>query len=159
MSVFISHSTRDDLIATLVRLALHTRGVSSYADHFDSAAGSTRHITRLLVRRINDCTHLLAIITRATITSWWVPFEIGVARQGNRRITTFNRHRLILPDYLTEWPVLTSYDEFGAFAKTYLSDTQRMIIALEEKHASVTSEGLTSPDTFHRQLKTRLGQS
>lgn len=159
MSVFISHSTRNDRIATFVRLRLLARGISSYADHFDGAAASTRQITRLLVRRINDCTHLLAVITRATLTSWWVPFEIGVARQGDRRITTFNRDRLILPAYLTEWPILTSYKQFDDFAKAYLSDTQRMIIALDEKQASAGTELLSPPDTFHRQLKSQLGQT
>lgn len=33
-------------------------------------------------------------------------FEIGVARQGDRRITSFDDSTVELPEFLTEWPVM-----------------------------------------------------
>ena len=109
MPVFISHRTADDAKAQALALRLKTKhNILSYLDHFDPAASTTKKITDLLVDRINTCTHLMALITNQTVGSWWVPFEIGVARQGDRRITSFDNSTVALPEYLTEWPVLKS---------------------------------------------------
>src|SRR6185369_4061960 len=91
MPVFLSHRTADDAKAQALAARLKIRhNISCYLDHFDPAAVTTKAITDLLVGRINLCTHLMALITDQTVGSWWVPFEIGVARQGDKRITSFD---------------------------------------------------------------------
>src|SRR5262245_57071772 len=94
MPVFISHSTSDDKIARSVydRL-LSFHGIRCYIDDLDreaKAARGTRAITSLILSRLESCTHLLAVVTPNTITSWWVPFEIGVARRSPRAISTYS---------------------------------------------------------------------
>lgn len=103
------------------------------------------------------CTHLLALVTDNTKGSWWVPFEVGVARRAPRAISTFTNLLRGLPEYLTEWPVLrgeTAIDKFAAAYKAQIATARRM---LTEKYASF-GEQVRSVDSFHTRLKASLGQ-
>ena len=46
----------------------------------------------------------MALVSSTTAESWWVPFEIGVATDKERRITSFALAAVKLPDFLTVWP-------------------------------------------------------
>ena len=158
MPVFISHRTADDAKAQALAQRLMTRhNIKCYLDHFDPQARTTREITDLIVGRINICTHLLALITNATVGSWWVPFEIGVARQGDRRITSFDASSVALPEFLTEWPVMTTDAHLDLFAEAYHRD--RAAKPLKEKYASA-ARSISSADDFHARLKNavRMGR-
>ena len=47
---------------------------------------------------------LLAIVTNATNASWWVPFEIGVASETNKFLSTYGSPRVPMPSFLSVWP-------------------------------------------------------
>ena len=154
MPVFISHRTADDTKArSLAQRLLKNHKIVCYLDHFDPEAKTTREITDLIVSRINTCTHLMALITNSTMGSWWVPFEIGVARQGDRRITSFNSNAVRLPEFLTEWPVMMTDDDLDLFAEAYHRD--RAAKPIMERYASA-SRRITTPDEFHAVLKRAL---
>ena len=154
MPVFISHRTADDAKAQALAQRLQTKhNIRCYLDHFDPEAKTTREITDLIVSRINICTHLMALVTDSTVGSWWVPFEIGVARQGERRITTFDSSTVTLPEYLTEWPVMVIDSDLDLFAEAYHRD--RAAKPLMEKYASV-SRSISTPDQFHTALKSAI---
>lgn len=162
MPVFISHRTVDDPIAKQVYNRLtNVHGITCYLDDVDREAGvanASNRITALIVSRLNECTNLLALVTPNTKGSWWVPFEVGVARQAPRIITTFtNLGQSDLPQYLTEWPVLRGDNAVDTFATYYKKQVQVAKRSLVEKYASA-SEAASTVDTFHRQLKTALGQ-
>ncbi len=111
MPVFISHRTADDEIAKAVyqRLRFH-HNIECYIDDIDEElrrARGTAVVTSLIVERLNACTNLLAIVTQNTQGSWWVPFEVGIARQAPRVITSFTNQRdSAMPEFLLEWPRL-----------------------------------------------------
>lgn len=154
MPVFISHRTADDAKAQALAQRLHTKhNIRCYVNDFDPEAKTTREITNLIVNRINICTHLMALVTNATVGSWWVPFEIGVARQGERRITSFDSSTVELPEFLTEWPVMTSETDLDLFAEAYHRD--RAAKPLMEKYASA-SRSIHTPDEFHAALKSAI---
>jgi hypothetical protein len=162
MPVFISHRTADDAIARMVYNRLtYTHNIKCYLDDLDKEAGlldKSSKVTALIVNRLNECTNLLALVTQNTRGSWWVPFEVGVARQAPRIITSYtNLEQRDLPEYLTEWPVLRGDNAIDVFAKYYKQQASIVQRSLVEKRASV-SEGITGVDTFHRQLKAALGQ-
>lgn len=151
MPVFISHRTPDDSKAQALAHRLSTRhNIRCYLDHFDPEARTTREITNLIVGRINVCTHLMALVTNATVGSWWVPFEIGVARQGDRRFTSFDSSTVTLPEFLAEWPVMTTETDLDLFAEAYHRD--RAAKPIMEKYASGTRP-ISTADEFHAQLK------
>jgi hypothetical protein len=162
MPVFISHRTADDAIARAVRDRLtNTHGITCYLDDLDKEAGGANRsnaVTALIVRRLNECTNLLALVTQNTRGSWWVPFEVGVARQAPRVITSYtNLAQGELPEYLTEWPVLRGNDAIDTFARYYKQQSRVLNFSLVEKRASF-SEGVAAVNTFQNQLKAALGQ-
>ena len=162
MPVFISHRTADDKVAQDVAYRLkYVHGITCYVDDFDqeaSAARGTRRITSLIVARLDLCTHLLALVTENTKGSWWVPFEVGVARRAPRVISTFTNLYTGLPEFLTEWPVLrgdTAIDRFAELYKTHKAAASRVLL---EKRASVEDQ-ISLVDDFHSRLKVALGQT
>jgi hypothetical protein len=156
MPVFLSHRTADDNIAQAIatRLMSHHR-IFCYIDNFDPQTKTTTQVTSLILERINTCTHILALITNNTIGSWWVPFEVGVARQAQRRIASVDKSTQTLPEYLSEWPVLVGDGAIDTFAELYHEDKSAR--PLEEKHAPALRT-IGSAEEFHRRLKARLGQ-
>lgn len=159
MPVFISHRTADDELAQQVHdrlTGLHQ--IKCYVDNIDLETQNTKEITALLVRRLKECTNLLALVTENTRGSWWVPFEVGVAREAPRMITTYtNLTQGQLPEYLTEWPVLRGEWGIDQFAISYKKNSPNVKRAFIENRATAT-EGFTGVEGFHRQLKAALGQ-
>jgi hypothetical protein len=156
MPVFLSHRTADDQIAKSIasRLMNHHR-IFCYIDNFDPQTKTTTQVTSLILERINNCTHILALITNNTIGSWWVPFEVGVARQAQRRIASVDKSTQVLPEYLREWPVLVGESAIDAFADLYHEDQSAR--PLQEKRTAAQRTIATAED-FHRRLKAKLGQ-
>lgn len=162
MPVFISHRTADDALARQAANRLKNyHGIDCYIDDIDQElkrAQGTPAITALIVRRLNQCTNLLAIVTANTEGSWWVPFEVGVARQAPRVITTFtNQSDYSLPEFLREWPRLRGETAIDEFAALYKAQKQILRDQVLEKRA-MFSDQLNAVDRFHQQLKARLGQ-
>ena len=153
MPVFISHRTADDNKAQLIAVRLKERGILCYLDHFDPTLKSSHQITALLVERIRACTHLMALVTDATRNSWWVPFEVGVAREAPRRITSYDNSSQSLPEFLKEWPILRTQSDLDKFADAYHLDK-----AGQPERYAKTYRSITTPDQFHRELKAELSQ-
>jgi len=162
MPVFISHRTADNEIAQRVARRLkYQHNITVYIDDIDQELGraqGTPAITGLLVRRINDCTNLLAVVTQNTEGSWWVPFEIGVARQSPRVITTMtNVVDASLPEYLLEWPRLRGDAAVDTFAQLYKAQSRVLTEQVLQKRASASMQ-VSYVDQFQAGLKRALGQ-
>ena len=162
MPVFISHRTADDSIAQQVAFRLrHRHGIAVYIDDIDQQVSRTRGtpaITALLVRRVNECTNLLAIVTQNTRGSWWVPFEIGIARQAPRVITSFtNQADASLPEYLWDAPNIKNVSTVDTFARLYKQQQKVLTEQVLEKRASASTQ-VSYVDQFHTALKAALGQ-
>ena len=158
MPVFISHRTADDAVARLVYDRLtNVHGIRCYIDDLDREA-STKNITALIVSRVKQCTNLLALVSKNTQGSWWVPFEVGVAREAPRVITSYtNLLQEELPEFLTEWPVLRGTSAIDKFASLYKAKSELMKRAFSESRTAA-STSYPEVDSFHRQLKASLGQ-
>jgi len=161
MPVFISHRTADNAIALQVATRLiNTHGIKCYIDDIDQRLKSAtqQEVTRILVDRVNQCTNLLAVITANTEGSWWVPFEIGVAKQAPRVICSItNQVDSALPGYLMEWPRLRGDRAIDQFAKLYKLQQKALTENVLEKRATASMQ-LNTVDGFHRSLKAALGQ-
>ena len=102
---------------------LSNRGILFYLDVLDTELETVDDLTNRLVDKIRQSTHLLAVVSQYTVQSWWVPFEIGVATELDRRLTTYAIASVQLPDYLRRWPVLTLPHHLKLFADLYDLDT------------------------------------
>ena len=162
MPVFISHRTQDDEIARKIYLYLrYDKGITCYIDDFDEdaeVARETDRITDRILEQLDSCTHLLALVTENTEGSWWVPFEIGVARRAPRVISTFtNIYGSDLPEYLREWPILrndNALDEYAKIYHTYKNETNQLF-----QESVQLPNRREFADRAHRRLKRRLNQT
>ncbi len=159
MTVFISYRHTDRLLAQQIDARLKQQRISTYLDVLDDESGTTEDITSVITQRVADCSHLLAIISRETALSWWVPFEIGEATIIDRRIAAFRVGSAGLPDYLKKWPVLATGADLDFFIEEYKRDRSRLeeSISLESILGSVTGKRAFAND-FHEKLKARVGR-
>ena len=118
--VFISHKGSDIDKAEKVGEILYECGVMGYLDTRDpEVEGDGPELEGHLRRVIGLTKHTLAVVSQATLTSWWVPFELGVARETNSSLATrlvVPEYRIELPSYLRTWPILVSDDELKQWA-------------------------------------------
>lgn len=167
MPVFISHRTMDDSLAKRIYNRLTT--VHSIQCWIDDILPSQppEKITSVVIENINKCTHLLVVMTDNTQGSWWVPYEIGVAEQGERAISTYSEMaNLKLPEFLWHWPVLMGDSAIDRFAQIYKQERivvealntsrghEKIANSVNFSAASIRS----SPAQFHSKLKSALGQ-
>lgn len=101
MKVFISHQQNDSEIATQIYNKLRLHNVEAYLDVFDNALVSnsqalTEHL-KSIVRKSSD---ILVVMSDRTKSSWWVPFEIGIAANQDLPTVTYLQDYVTLPEYL-----------------------------------------------------------
>lgn len=89
MPVFISHKKLNREGAIGIASYLKSRGIKCYVDEFDPSLQTTSDITSAIINRVKAWTHLMAVVSENTNSSWWVPFEIGVASEVGNRIVSF----------------------------------------------------------------------
>lgn len=107
-STFISYQSDDRDEAVRIAGVIGSTGHECYIDAFDpSVDGDGPELEEYLRDVIGRCGSLLAVVSRTTKSSWWVPLEIGVALHERKYIATYRFTTDQLPSYLWLRPVLT----------------------------------------------------
>ncbi len=125
---FISHKGDDMRLAEQVGDILNEKGVYGYLDKWDPEVDGDSPGLEIHIRDvIRETPSIIAVVTENTPLSWWVPFEIGVARETKSQIATFlwvNEYSskvVVLPSYLKRWPILASNRELEMWAQELAS--------------------------------------
>ncbi len=160
MPVFLSYYRLDEQKARAIHDRLtRIHGVSTYIDVLDQEMRSASDVTGLILSRLSSCTHIMALLSSATVQSWWVPFEIGAATQNERRIVSYNASyvsREDLPGYLKLWPILRSIEDLDRFAHRYKQD--RLPLEKSQRLTEAKAAAIQSANEFHRLLKFDISQ-
>ena len=114
MKVFISHQKRDKNEAEQIANYLKKAGILVYFDEYDcelqiaTRTNNPNGVVKAIKNGINSSTHMLCIVSPNTLSSTWVPFEIGyghdvvhVATLTLKGISNFE-----LPDYVKINPII-----------------------------------------------------
>ena len=113
-----AHQHPAESVAT--RLSIH--GCPCYLDTLDpNLDGESEDLESYLRGIIGQCASLMAMVSRTTKTSWWVPLEIGVALEKRKHLGTYLLDQENLPSYLWQWPMLRT----GEDAVKWAQDTRR----------------------------------
>lgn len=156
MPVFISYRHTDRASALAINDRLQREQITTYLDVLDAESRTTDDITQVISTHIRACTHLIALVSKNTSQSWWVPFEIGEATIIDRRISTFQAGEADLPEYLEKWPIMRTARDIDLFVTSYrLEKTLSRAIVGNESFESTTSSR-SNADKFHADLKARL---
>lgn len=133
--VFVSHTTDDDELVEDVARCVRSYGLTAWvdSDHLapdDDGPSMGERIKDVIGR--SYC--LLAVVTGATSRSWWVPFEIGIASDKNRFLSTYGSPRVDLPSFLEVWPRVENHGE--------LHDWCVQVKAMKSRYAPTSREGI-----------------
>lgn len=156
--MFVSHQRADSALAAAIAGRLKgVHGIDSYLDLIDpdgSKAGE--NLGEYIRQQLGKCTQLLAVVSTNTKTSWWVPWEIGVATEKYQPIATYAGDSTSLPEYLKKWPYLRTTAELDIYA-----EVSKTTDASLRRRRSYKSEELAKSETvgdFYSAIRTRLGQ-
>jgi hypothetical protein len=156
MPVFISYHRPDEQRAKNIHLLLRASSVEAYLDVLDPQLQGHEGVTKRIVDALERCTHLLAMISNTTVASWWVPFEVGVATEKTRRITSYDVSTVALPEFLKIWPVITNSEGLNRFIRRYKEDSS--VLKKSYKMSEAARSSVQTASDFHRLLKSDLGQ-
>lgn len=157
--VFISHKHSDADIALRVSRRVEAKGLSTYLDAVDPALGKDGpQLADYLLERMDECQQLIAVVSSATVLSWWVPWEIGVGSEKGFRMASFLEESVDLPTYLGKWPRLRTMreiDTYCALSKTVNAEIQNATKSLmtESEKLSIRRDGAAE---FHKELSLAL---
>ncbi|WPZ34527.1 toll/interleukin-1 receptor domain-containing protein [Thalassobaculum sp. OXR-137] len=159
VKVFISHQQSDS--ETAGRIAYRLRAVHQIECYLDVIDPNTRQAGNELgdyIRmQLGTCTQLLAVVSESTKTSWWVPWEIGVATEKDQPIATFSTGFYVtLPEYLKKWPYLQSERDLDEYARVS-KETDRALTSRKTHLREAVAQHQSTAD-FYRVLRSRLGQ-
>ena len=120
--VFLSHKGEDIRRADAVGKTLHFNGLRVYLDIWDPRVeGDSPELEDYLRHTIRETSAISALVTENTPLSWWVPFEIEVARETGSQIATFLEMNAFtsveLPSYLRKWPIFASEQSLHMWAR------------------------------------------
>lgn len=123
--VFLSHRLADSDVTREIAEYFEFLGLNHYFDEKDEvlkelvACGHSNDVALVesIDRGLAHSSHLLAILSSRTMGSWWVPYEIGVARASKIPIAHLllpSIQPAMVPEYLRLYPQLwTPQDLFG----------------------------------------------
>ncbi|MBY5533630.1 TIR domain-containing protein [Rhizobium leguminosarum] len=156
MKVFISHKSDDSaLAADLGHRLKASHGIEFYLDLIDRELEKNgEDLASHLRTQLGKCTQLLAVISDKTKSSWWVPWEIGVATEKNYPLATYAGGNALPPEYLRKWPYLRSLSDLDLYAAA------SKIAAPTATRRSMNEETarVQSTQQFYSILRRSLGQ-
>lgn len=159
MIIFVSHKNSDSAKAAEVAKTLRDGGHQVYLDLIDDGLKhGTQDLADYLRGRLGQCNSLIAVISSATQSSWWVPWEIGVATERDYPLSSYLTDSATPPEYLKKWPILRSLsDLLQFFALVKSVETREKSLRLSESRSIADSKRIAAAE-FHASLKSKLGQ-
>lgn len=158
IKVFLSHKKEDEAISIQIATYLRANGLDVYLDTIDdNLYRDGPDLADYIRAQLDTCTQLLAVISRQTAASWWVPWEIGVASEKERFLASFVAGDATVPEYLQKWPYLRNQRDLDVYIQESKS-AQRIVESYVQRGTGRTAAQSTGFREFHRGLKRALGQ-
>lgn len=118
--IFISHKYEDKSKAKIIGDYLMQKlNLDIYFDENDEdlqdavKKNDDKRIALAINKGIEESTHILCLVSDATKSSWWVPYEIGYAKKNGADIATLKLKGIpSVPSYLKIETTLNSYIDF-----------------------------------------------
>ena len=141
----MSHTTKDDDLAEEVAKCIRSFKLTAWvdSDHLERKHDGPGMASKIqgVIRR-SYC--LLAVVTSATSESWWVPFEIGVASDRDRYLSTYGDPRVALPSFLAAWPRVRDHDELHLWCEDVKQKKARYRPTFHSAYVEVASRQRTN---------------
>ncbi|HDQ4566431.1 toll/interleukin-1 receptor domain-containing protein [Pseudomonas aeruginosa] len=159
MKIFLSHQQTDSALAFKIQSYLkNNHKIDCYLDVIDPRFNNGEDIAEHVREELGQCTQLLAVVSDATKSSWWVPWEIGVATEKDFPLATFGGN-VELPDYLKKWPYLRNASDLDKYAEASKDASKRVVVSgMESASSGTTVFRADATRHFYKTLRAKLGQ-
>ena len=125
--VFISHQKKDKKEAKEIADYLKTVGIEVYFDEYDrelqiaTETDNPKAVVSAIKKGINNSTHMLCLISKNTLFSKWVPFEVGYGydKTDLATVTLKGISNSELPDYIKVAPIIRDIYDLNKFIEKY----------------------------------------
>ncbi|SRR6266852_2862040 len=65
------------------------------------STGDPAGVTQFIERGLSHSTHIMCLVSADTVRSWWVPYELGFAKNAGKPLSTLKlKGEIALPAYL-----------------------------------------------------------
>jgi hypothetical protein len=105
--IFLSHISVDKSTAIAIGNYITKQGdIDIYLDINDKElqdsvnSGDAIGITHFIERGLSNSTHIMCLVSANTARSWWVPYELGFAKNAGAYLSTLRFKDVELPAYL-----------------------------------------------------------
>jgi len=125
--VFISHQKKDKREAKKIADYLKEVGIEVYFDEYDrelqiaTQNDDPKAVVSAIKKGINNSTHMLCLISKNTLYSKWVPFEVGYGydKTDLATVTLKGISNSELPDYIKVAPIIRDIYDLNKFIEKY----------------------------------------
>lgn len=108
-NVFISYPHKNAQRAINAYCSLNAYNISCFLDVV--SISSNDQLTQSIRTGIDNCSHLVIVISKHVLDSNWVNYEIGLAQGANKEVLAYyssDLNRSKLPDYIKELKTIAS---------------------------------------------------
>jgi hypothetical protein len=110
MKLFISYSHEDKQVAYDIERICEQFGIGCFRDEKNISWGAS--INDSVRQGLRDCSHLVVVVSPASVTSPWVAYEVGRAHHGGLTVLPFVTHpSLDPPAFLRDALKVSSIDD------------------------------------------------
>lgn len=125
--VFISHQKKDKKEAKEIADYLKKVGIEVYFDEYDrelqiaTETDNPKAVVNAIKKGINNSSHMLCLISKNTLYSKWVPFEVGYGydKTDLATVTLKGISNSELPDYIKVAPIIRDIYDLNKFIEKY----------------------------------------
>lgn len=144
--IFLSHISVDKKTAIEIgNYIIGKTDVDIYLDIYDDElqsavnSGDNEAITKYLENGLNSCTHIMCLVSQETVKSWWVPYEIGYAKKGQKTISTLTlKGTETLPSYLKIGKIIRGTKTLNSYLESIAKQIRKSLL-LESASESLIS--------------------
>lgn len=158
LKIFISHQRHDTTLAAAIAARLRVvHAIESYLDVIDPyVSGSIETLGDHIRDEMAKCTQLLAVVSPATASSQWVPWEIGVATEKNFPLATYSGQNQLPPEFLRKWPYLRTDADLDEYARVSRQAERTLVTKRAQFNEGYARE--TTTRQFYTDLRSALRQ-
>lgn len=133
--VFISRIRHDTQSCIPIAEYLLDAGIDVYFDQYDRTLeelvreGNADKVTKRIQEGIDQSSHMICVVSSATVNFYWVPFEVGYG-YGKLPLGVLTLKGLRdeeLPDYLRTTRIIRGTLSFNSFVAELLGDDRRSL--------------------------------
>ena len=134
-------------------------GIEAYLDILDDTISDNgEKLTKHIRKKLRECSDVIVVLSDNTKRSWWVPFEIGMAKEKDMPIANYLTSYEKLPEYLEYWPRLKNQQDVKKYVEVRNKVARQVVLEKQLNHSYYdrADSNISETQKFYEELKKSL---